>query len=199
MKRTDTKTFAALVAEHFSFLLQQGFGVIRTEIVDDFVKVDYASAKVFLTIKLQMPDYDVRIEFGRIGIDDKPPNFAFEIGDIIQTKGCSGWQWQSGPDTAETYLKEYARLFKACGDSMLSGDEAIFAEMHNRRVEQVDAWKKKEMEAAIREQAQSQWQARDYRAVVESYGKLENLNEVENKRLRFALKQSAPRLRKLGS
>ena len=185
MESTTPKDFIFKAKFHFRFLDDYGFGIVSEDILDDACEVLWANPSVYVSVALLPPQFEARLSFGRIGIDDQPNAFSFEPGDLIQLETCRAWVWLRG-SSVDIYLSEFARLLLTCGKSCLEGDQSTFARMKASRQRLISKWVSDEKNGDIRTQAERAWTNKDYPEVVRLYGLLSPISDVEKKRVSIA-------------
>lgn len=189
---TNSAGFLEHVKSHFIFLIDDfGFRIVAERQQGDTALITYNSNSIFVRILKGPPDFEPIMDFGRLGIDDQPDAHSFEGGDLIQLDSCLDWKWQRRKnDLYGGRIAELARLLKECGANCLLTDDKVFSEMQERRDKLLRDWELAEHLKAIRIQAQSAWNVKDFLAVATLYAEIEDeLTTVEQKRLSYARKQ----------
>jgi|SRR5690554_635720 len=186
--------FVDLVKQYFHFLVDDyGFSLTSESQVSDTGSVRYQSSNVYVNLSVGPPDFEPKLVFGRIGLDDQAGSYSFEQGDLILLECCQSWVWRQGPETGvELTIKEFARLLKSCGDACLRGDSTVYSEMRVRRDEWVNRWLKEQRNSSLRKDAERAWQDKDYQAAAKNYRQLsDSLTNAEKKKLAFSERQSS--------
>lgn len=149
--------------------------------------IRYETPSLYVALSYGPPAYEAEMAFGRRGVDDVPGAYSFEAGDLIQLDDCNNWQCNKNyPTPLVGLVAEFARLLAGCGSECLAGNPKIFNQMKDRRNKLIAEWKRDERTKGVRSKIATAWSAKDYKGVVDLYSLIDDLSELDKKRLHFA-------------
>ena len=191
MKTTDqdkSAEFEAAVISCFNFLEADHGFLRRSARPQKYTQlVIYESRDIYVVLSYGPPGYEPDLSFGRRGVDDVPGGYSFDPADLIHLDCCIGWSWNKDKGNAlPNWVAELARLFRSCGSKCLNGDSLVFTQMRDRRDRLVADWKRDERLKGLRAQIDLAWKAKDYHQVLSLYGSIDELTDIDRKRITFA-------------
>lgn len=184
--------FEAAVLDSFKFLETDYGFLCRLSQPQKYTRlVIYENPKLYVVLSYGPPAYEPEISFGRRGIDDVPGGYSFHSGDLIQLDCCRDWTWKKDKDNALTnWVTELARLLRCCRVQCLGGDSLAFSQMRTRRDALIADWLRDEKLKGLRAQVDSAWRSKDYEQVLHVYKSIDDLTELDKKRIAFAAAHS---------
>jgi len=180
--------FEEAVVDSFDFLeVDYGF-LRRSSQPQKYTQiVVYENPELYVVLSYGPPAYEPEMSFGRRGIDDLPGAYSFHPGDLVQLDCCRNWEWNRDQGNAlASWVAELARLLATCGTECLADNPVSFVQMKNRRDKLIVDWKRDEKLKGLRTQVESAWRAKDYNQVLHLYESIDDLTEVDKKRVIFA-------------
>jgi hypothetical protein len=180
--------FKLAVVSNFQFLeANHGFSRRSSRPQKWTQLVIYENLQLYVILGYGPPDYEPEMSFGRRGIDDLPGAYSFHPGDLVQLDCCRNWTWnKDGGNALGAWVADLARLLDVCGAQCLAGDQLVFAQMKARRDRLVADWKKDEKLKDVRAQIEPAWKAKDYRLVLQLYEAIDELSDLDKRRIAFA-------------
>ncbi|MCA3239509.1 MAG: hypothetical protein ING32_15255 [Curvibacter sp.] len=188
----ESAEFESAVLDSFKFLeSEHGFSRRSSRPQKYTQLVVYENPELYVVLSYGPPAFEPEMSFGRRGIDDMPGAYSFHSGDLVQLDCCRSWTWNKdrGHPLA-CWVAELARLFALCGEHCLTGDPVIFTQMKTRRDKLVADWKHEERLKGVRTQIDSAWKAKDYKNVLHLYKSIDDLTDLDKKRIVFATTRS---------
>lgn len=186
--------FLSHVRDHFDFLLNDfGFNIESSYERGDTATTRYSSDRVYVVISRGPPDFEPKMSFGRVGVDDQVGASGFEQGDLVMLSCCADWEWERVPcEPFGAIVSEFARLLRQCGKQCLEGDDSVFSEMKNRRTKLTSDWLASEKTKSARVLADAAWAAKRFSDVVLHYSSIsDSLSASELKRFTYAKKHQS--------
>jgi hypothetical protein len=177
--------FEAAVLYSFRFLESEHGFLRRSSRPQKYTQlVMYEKSDLYVVLSYGPPAYEPEMSFGRRGIDDVSGAYSFHSGDLVQLDCCRNWAWNKDQDNPLTnWVSELARLLALCGAQCLAGNSAVFTQMKTRRDKLISDWTHEE---SVRAQIDSAWKAKDYKQVLHLYESIDDLTDLDNKRIAFA-------------
>lgn len=186
--QSQSAEFEAAVLNSFKFLEAEHGFVRRSSRPQQYTHlVIYENSDLYVVLSYGPPAYEPEMSFGRRGIDDLSGAYSFHSGDLVQLDGCRNWVWNKDQNNPlANWIAELARLLALCGAQCLTGDPAVFTQMKARRDKLISDWKRDEKLKNVRAQIDSAWKAKDYKQVLHLYKAIDDLTDLDNKRIAFA-------------
>jgi|SRR5690554_1054783 len=184
--------FEATVLDRFKFLETDYGFLCRSSRPQKYTQlVIYENPELYVVLSYGPPAYEPEMSFGRRGIDDVPGGYSFHPGDLIQLDCCRDWTWKKDDaNTLVNWIAELARLLGRCGTQCLRGNSLVFAQMRTRRDGLIADWLRDEKLKELRSQIDGAWRAKDYKKVLNLYNSVDDLSELDKKRIAFATAHS---------
>ncbi len=180
--------FEAAVLDSFKFLESEHGFLRHSSRPQKYTQaVIYENSDLYVVLSYGPPAYEPEMSFGRRGIDNVPGAYSFHSGDLVQLDCCRNWVWNKDQNNPLTnWVTELARLLALCGTQCLTGNPAVFIQMKTRRDKLISDWKHEEKLKSVRTQIDSAWKAKDYKQVLHLYQAIDDLTDLDNKRIAFA-------------
>ena len=180
--------FGLAVVSNFQFLeANHGFSRRSSRPQEHAQLVTYENRVLYVILSYGPPAYEPEMSFGRRGIDDLPGAYSFHPADLVELDCCRSWTWnKDGGNALGAWVADLARLLGVCGSQCLAGDQVVFAEMRARRDRLIADWKRDANRGAVRAKIEPAWKAKDYRLVLQLYEEIDELSELDRKRIAYA-------------
>jgi hypothetical protein len=191
--------FEEAAKRYFHYLeIDFDFGRPQSQRIGHASLVRFESARVYVSLRYGPPSFEVKMRFGRIGIDDKPDAYAFDQGDLQLLECCQGWKWTAdGGERIETDVAWFAKMLGDCGRLCLLGDSTIYEEMKVRRDAAVVKWRHEEKLRPLQEKLARAWVSKEYVEVFDLLTRLQalgkSLTPLEQKQFEYARKHAIKR------
>jgi hypothetical protein len=189
--------FEQAVEKHFRYL-EIDFSFVRTtpqRSGQSSSIVRFESKNAFVSLRYGAPSFEVKLWFGRLGLDEKPDSSPFEAGDLTLPPD---YKWAPRRDLAtriEVEVEGFARLLRDCAKQHLLGETSAYEEMKTRRDTAVAAWRNEEKMRPLQEKLTRAWVRKEYTEVVNLFAQLQalgkSLTPYEEKQLTYARKHTA--------
>jgi hypothetical protein len=158
--------------------------------------VRFQSPVVYVSLRYGPPSFEVKMHFGRLGIDDQPEAYSFDQGDLSLLEVCRGWKWSpEGTERIALDVAWFAKILEECGRACLLGDANVYEEMKARRDAAVAKWRHEEKLRPLLDRVVRAWVRKEYWEVVEVFSQLQTLGKVltplEEKQLAYARKHAS--------
>lgn len=186
--QNQSDEFEAAVLECFEFL-ESKYGFLRRSFHPQKYThlVMYENSELYVVLSYGPPAYEPEMSFGRHGVDDVSGGHDFHSGDLVLLDCCHNWVWNSDKSSyLKSWIAELARLLSICGVKCLAGDQAVFSQMKSRRDKLVSDWVNSEKLREVRNQIDLAWRGKDYKQILCLYKAVENLTELDKRRIAFA-------------
>ena len=186
MERTKPEEFARSVQLEFSSKLKE-FSYVLSDVivVDDFVRLRYVSEKNFVEVVLQMPDYEPRVKFGQIGVDDQGNGSPIDIWEVMNLYPDRFPNWVEPKGLLASELKSLANyLVNSCSDFLIN-DSFQYQRLRKNRILRQSQNEKEQNDKVLRYKASQLWQAGSRGEAAELYKSLAFPTPIEVKRAAF--------------
>lgn len=184
--------FKDAVLSAFDFLCSYGLKPVEEEVT--FVR--YESEVVFVNVYHGRASFEIGVEIGRL---DRPEKYGLDY--IVSWAGKRAWETEgfgqstmfqvSSPEGVKKFVPRVAELVKKYGDLFLRGEGSFYDQLEKANDQASIEFQKQQRLKAVRKEAAAAWSEKNYARVMALYRSImDDLTEVEVKRLAYAEKQS---------
>jgi hypothetical protein len=188
MKRVNSGVLINLVRRIFDSGLS-AFGLIPIGIQqkDDFFMIRYESEALFLYVVLVMPDYEMNVKIGRVGVEDLEGHEPFDLSELLFVSKDVQFEQVIAPDEHTAVVQGLFNNLMNMGERALNNDDLFFEILAHSRKERANAFKIDEQQKQIRAQAEVMWSAGKRREASKLYKELNLPSKVELMRMKIYL------------